>query len=327
MKNPNIRVPLRIALLYALFGGLWIIFSDSLVSALVQDPSLLTRIQTYKGWFFVSASALAIFFLMERELKLRSAAEEEIRQLNADLEERVIDRTTQLEAANKELEAFSYSVSHDLRAPLRAVSGYTNILVEDYAGALDAEGQRVCNVIISESQRMGKLIDDLLSFSRLSRTEMHISRIDMQTLVQTIFDELTTPESRIRIDLRMGKLLPATADVALIRQVWINLFSNALKFTSGKERSIIEVECTQIKNEITYSVRDNGAGFDMQYADKLFGVFQRLHSESEFEGTGVGLAIVQRVISRHGGRVWADGKVGQGAIFYFTLPGMEAQNE
>ena len=173
---------------------------------------------------------------------------------------------------------------------------------------------------------MGRLIDDMLSFSRLSRAEMHTSPIDMQALVQALFDELTTPESRARIDLHLDLLKPAIGDATLIRQMWINLLSNALKFSSGKERAIIEVKSTQSKGETIYSIRDNGAGFDMKYADKLFGVFQPLHSESEFEGTGVGLAIVQRVISRHGGRVWGEGKVDQGAVFYFTLPGVEAQN-
>jgi PAS domain S-box-containing protein len=236
-------------------------------------------------------------------------------------------RTAQLEAANKELEAFSYSVSHDLRAPLRAVTGYANILVEDYGPSLDAEGKRVCSVINDEAQRMGQLIDDLLTFSRLGRKEMRNSRIDIQALVQTIFDELTTPDSRERIDLQVGNLPSVIGDPALIRQVWVNLLSNALKFTSKKERAVIEVGSTQSTEETIYFVRDNGAGFDMQYADKLFGVFQRLHSESEFEGTGVGLAVVQRVILRHGGRVWGKGEVDKGAEFCFALPGKEEPHE
>ena len=214
-----------------------------------------------------------------------------------------------------------------LRAPLRAISGFTNILVEDYGPLLDAEAQRVCSVISGEAGRMRQLIDDLLSFSRLSRTEMRHTKIDMHALVEFVFHELTTPESRERIDLQVGSLAPAMGDPALMRQVWANLLSNALKFTSKKERAVIEVGSTQSTAETVYSVRDNGAGFDMRYVDKLFGVFQRLHSENEFEGTGVGLAIVQRVVLRHGGRVWGEGQVGNGAVFYFALPGSEDPHE
>jgi PAS domain S-box-containing protein len=269
----------------------------------------------------------ASMWAITREISERKKVEEEIRQLNLELEQRVIQRTAQLEATNKELEAFSYSVSHDLRAPLRAITGFTNILVEDYAPTLDAEGKRISGVIIHEAQRMGQLIDDLLAFSRLSRKEITQSTIDMQALMQSVLNELTTPESCARIDLQVGELPSALGDRALIRQVWVNLLSNALKFSSKKERAVIEVASKQDENETIYFVRDNGAGFDMQYAGNLFGVFQRLHSEREFVGTGVGLAIVQRIIARHGGRVWADSQVGKGAVFYFTLPGKEESHE
>jgi signal transduction histidine kinase len=261
---------------------------------------------------------------LEREMEERQHADAERRKLNEELERRVAERTTQLEAANKELEAFSYSVSHDLRAPLRAVVGFSKLVVEDHAAQIDEEARRKLEVIQSEAQRMGVLIDDLLAFSRLGRKAMNVMDLDMTQLAKSTYDGLNGQHGGPRAELRMGSLPRVKADRALLAQVWANLLSNALKFSSKQEQPLIEVSAVSDEKEHIFFVRDNGAGFDPRYQNKLFGVFQRLHNASEFPGTGVGLALVQRIVARHGGRVWADSKPGQGATFYFTLPREES---
>ena len=237
-----------------------------------------------------------------------------------ELEQRVAERTAQLAAANEELEAFTYSVSHDLRAPLRAINGYAQILTEGHGPALDAEGQRVLGIVRAQAHRMGHLIDDLLQFSRLGRHPLWKMPIDMTTLARDVLSELVARTPERKVDIRVSPLPEAVADPSLIRQVWLNLLDNALKFTRHRDHAEIVVGGETEGRVAIYWVKDNGAGFDMTYADKLFGVFQRLHSADEFEGTGVGLALVQRLIHRHGGRVWAEAEVNRGATFYFTLP-------
>lgn len=232
-------------------------------------------------------------------------------------------RATALESANKELETFSYSVSHDLRAPLRAIDGFARILLEEYLGGLDEEGQRILQVICSNARQMGHLIDNLLDFSRLSRQHLESSEINMTELVRQVIDELQKREPERDISLIIQPLPVALGNQAMIRQVWVNLLANALKFTHARPQPAVEIGWLPEGSETVYYVKDNGAGFDMKYIHKLFGVFQRLHSDTEFEGTGVGLAIVQRIIHRHGGRIWAEGRVGEGATFYFLLPGTE----
>ncbi|QDQ25004.1 HAMP domain-containing protein [Chitinimonas arctica] len=250
----------------------------------------------------------------------RRAAEQEVRQLNAQLEQRVGDRTRQLEEVNKDLESFSYSVSHDLRAPVRAIGGFSAMLWQHHAENLSDEGRRLLGIVRSEASRMGTLIDDLLAFSRLGRQAMQLAPLNMKALAGATFERLCAQQQESQPKFQLGSLPECRGDRALITQVWVNLLSNAIKFSSKRPQALIEVGAISDDEKHTFFVRDNGTGFDPVYKAKLFGVFQRLHDAGDFPGTGVGLALVQRIINRHGGVVWADSQPDEGATFYFTLP-------
>ena len=242
--------------------------------------------------------------------------EAELNKLNNDLEE----KNEELKFLNKELESFSYSVSHDLRAPLRAINGYSRILIEEHAEDIDQEVERLLNIINENARNMGELVDNLLSLSKLGKREIQKGVVDMEGLAHSVMEELKGTDGGGMVSWKIHQLPVCDGDYRLLRQVWINLIANAVKYSGKKESPVVEIGAEVKVNEAVYYVKDNGAGFDMRFADRLFGVFQRLHKPTEFEGTGVGLAIVQRIIYRHGGNVWAEGAVGKGACFHFSIP-------
>ncbi len=278
---------------------------------------------------FITADRLQILNLLlstydaaiQRNKEL-SLTQEDLKRLNARLKA----ANKELEAANEELEAFSYSVSHDLRAPLRAIDGFSSMVIQRFSSQIPSEAQRLLSVVSASSKRMGQLIDDLLGFSHLGRQPLSRQPVKISGLVHDVVEELRKEQGERQVEADVGDLPDCVGDPSLIKQALVNLLSNAFKYTRQKEKAIIEIGCQQPKGETVYFVRDNGAGFDMEYAGKLFGVFQRLHSSDQYEGTGVGLSIVQRVIQRHGGRIWAESEVDKGATFYFTLPGDSSSN-
>lgn len=263
-----------------------------------------------------------------REINDRKKAQEEVIKLNEELEQKVLLRTEQLNRTNQELEAFSYSVSHDLRAPLRAIIGFSTILQEDHISKLDDEAKRVTDVIINNTKKMGQLIDDLLTFSRMGRQEIVASKVDNNEIVKEVIDDLDKKDARHQnIKWQLHNLPSVKADLNILKQVWINLISNAVKYSGKVNEPEIEIGASINGKEVVYYVKDNGVGFDEKYKSKLFRVFQRLHTNEEFEGTGIGLAIVEKIISKHGGKVWAEGAVNEGACFYFSLPVNENKDQ
>lgn len=319
-------MPRTIAMIYLAFGALWIFFTDRLLVWMHLDTQLILELQTFKGWLFVGASGALVYLLLKRYERNSQAAtlalidsQNQVRHMNAELERRVAERTLQLESANRELEAFAYAVSHDLRAPLRSMSGFSQILYDTAPQGLDEKSRHYLRRIHEASQRMSALIEDLLSLSRISRAELVSRPANLSQIAAEAAAAVRDrhPGRNVILTIEPGMMI--NGDTRLMRIAMENLLDNAWKYTAKAEQANITVGSQPGEHGPVYFVRDNGVGFDMAYSAKLFGPFQRLHTESEFPGTGIGLVTVQRIVARHGGRIWADAQVNNGATFYFTL--------
>lgn len=320
------HVPSRAALIYFIFGLCWIFFTDRILMWMQLTPERIAQVQTAKGWLFVVGSAVLLYALLRRyqrqdEQVLHELvdSQNEIQRMNAELEARVTERTRQLEAANRELEAFAYAVSHDLRAPLRSLSGFSQILRESANTGLDEKSLHYLQRIHESSQRMSSLIEDLLKLSRITRAEFSAREGNLAQIASDAAAAIRERQPDRHVELRITPDLPVSGDLRLLRIAMDNLLDNAWKYSALADRPCIEIGTQQRDGEMVYFVRDNGVGFDMQYASKLFAPFQRLHSDVQFPGTGIGLVTVQRIIARHGGRIWAEAALNSGATFYFTL--------
>lgn len=319
-------MPRTIALIYLAFGAVWIFFTDRLLVWLHLDARLILRLQTAKGWLFVVGSAVLLYVVLRRYERRGGDAmaaliksRNEVRSANADLEQRVTERTRQLEGANRELEAFAYAVSHDLRAPLRSMSGFSQILQETAPPGLDEKSRHYLQRIHDASVRMSGLIDDLLNLSRIGRSELTARPVNLSQVATEAAAAIRERYPGREVHLEITPDMDVNADPRLLRIALENLLSNAWKYTARAAPAQVTVGTQTSERGPVYFVRDNGVGFDMKYADKLFVPFQRLHPEAEFPGSGIGLVTVQRIIARHGGRVWAEAKPDAGATFFFTL--------
>jgi light-regulated signal transduction histidine kinase (bacteriophytochrome) len=319
-------MPRTIALIYLLFGALWIFFTDRLLVWMHLDADRILQLQTSKGWLFVIGSAVLLYVLLRRYEKRDAAAkaalvdsQREGKQMNAELEQRVTERTRQLEAANRELESFAYAVSHDLRAPLRSMSGFSQILRESAPAGLDDKSKHYLQRIHEASQRMSSLIEDLLGLSRISRSELNPRPVNLSQVAHEAAAALRERHPERPVQLEIAPDMAVQGDARLLRIAMDNLLANAWKYTSRAAQPRIAVGMQHGDQGPVYFVRDNGVGFDMAYAHKLFVPFQRLHPEAEFAGSGIGLVTIQRILARHGGRIWTESAPDQGATFFFTL--------